>query len=99
MREINEDHHSVIEQRIEEQKVVLIIELSNAQIQQDTVVVESMHASTTLVAMFHSRPLNHPAVHHLTPVFLTVAKGGVAVRQVASRVADNDQVVEQDGNQ
>ena len=67
------DHNSdcIVEKSEEEEKIVPIIELSDTQIEQDTVMVEPMYTSPALIAMLHPAPF-YPstALLHATMVLL-----------------------------
>ena len=61
MGEVEADDEGVPEEGGQQEDVVFVIELADADVQQDAVVIEFMDAALAFVAVPHSVPLQHAA--------------------------------------
>ena len=74
-----------------------MVELADADVQQDAVVIKFMDAALAFVAVPHSVPLQHATGLLHADEFLMIVMGCEAVLGEAGGVVDQHQVVQQQG--
>ena len=95
--EVDADDDGVPEEGGQQKDVVFMVELADADVQKDAVVIEFMDAALAFVAVSHSVPLQHAAGLLHADELIVVVRGGEAVLGEAGGVVGQYQVVQQQG--